>query len=208
METVLLSWIEHYSYCPRQCGLIVVESTFDENIYTIRGELAHQRVHSNIVRNERGRKILRGLPLWSESYGLSGVADVVEVESLRHEAPRYLPIEYKVGKDVGRPHALYQACAQAFCLEEMFGTVVDEAAVYYIGSKKRVRTPLDQEVRAQTLALVDQIRDILRTQRLPPPIADRRCWRCSLAESCQPQAVLAAQAHPSLFRPLSDRELP
>ena len=37
---VLLSAIEHYSYCPRQCALIHVERTWTENVYTVRGSLA------------------------------------------------------------------------------------------------------------------------------------------------------------------------
>ena len=30
----MVSALEHWSYCPRQCALIHVEQTFDENLYT------------------------------------------------------------------------------------------------------------------------------------------------------------------------------
>ena len=44
-ETIVpLSAIEHFSHCPRQCALIHVEQTFDENLYTIRGRLLHEVV--------------------------------------------------------------------------------------------------------------------------------------------------------------------
>jgi CRISPR-associated exonuclease Cas4 len=36
---VPISAIEHFSYCPRQCALIHVEQTFDENLYDIHDPL-------------------------------------------------------------------------------------------------------------------------------------------------------------------------
>ena len=40
---IMISALEHYSYCPRQCALIHVEQTFEENIYTMRGRDLHER---------------------------------------------------------------------------------------------------------------------------------------------------------------------
>ncbi|HEY8489746.1 MAG TPA: Dna2/Cas4 domain-containing protein, partial [Dehalococcoidia bacterium] len=88
--------LEHYSYCPRQCALIHVEQTFDENQFTIRGRLAHERVDRG-GETERGDvRVLRGVPLWSDRLRLRGRADVVE---LRPEGP--YPVEYKVGRRRG-----------------------------------------------------------------------------------------------------------
>ncbi len=42
-ESILISALEHYSYCPRQYALIHQEQTFEENIYTLRGRADHQR---------------------------------------------------------------------------------------------------------------------------------------------------------------------
>jgi CRISPR-associated exonuclease Cas4 len=36
-EAVMISALEHYSSCLRQCALIHVEQVFDENLYTLRG---------------------------------------------------------------------------------------------------------------------------------------------------------------------------
>lgn len=41
---VLISAIEHFSYCPRQCGLIHVEQSYADNRFTMRGVHAHARV--------------------------------------------------------------------------------------------------------------------------------------------------------------------
>ena len=54
---VPISAIEHYSYCPRQCALIHVEQTFEENVYTIRGHLAHRRVDAGEVETRPGIRV-------------------------------------------------------------------------------------------------------------------------------------------------------
>src|SRR5438876_12128675 len=93
IELVMISALEHYSYCPRQCALINIEQTFDENIYTLKGHMAHERVDQAMMRNEDDMRVERGLPLWSQRLGLTGKADVVEF----HDTVPY-PVEYKLGK--------------------------------------------------------------------------------------------------------------
>src|SRR5512136_2029260 len=112
-ELIMLSTLEHYSYCPRQCALIHLEQIFDENIYTFKGTMLHERVDLGQSETEKDIRITRSLPLWSDRLGLTGRADVVEFHG---ETP--YPVEYKSGpKDIG-PHASLQLCAQALCLEE------------------------------------------------------------------------------------------
>ena len=198
---VPISALEHWSYCPRQCGLIHVEQTFDENLYTIRGRLAHQRVDAGEESGSPdGVRVLRGVVLWSERHGLRGKADVVE---LRRDGP--YPVEYKVGARRGR-HADLQLCAQALCLEEMLGVSVPRGAVYYAALRRRHEVTFDPALRARTEAAAAGVRAMLTAQSLPPARNDRRCLRCSLLESCRP-AVVAAPARlrglqGSLFRPL------
>ncbi|MGH2747357.1 MAG: CRISPR-associated protein Cas4 [Actinomycetota bacterium] len=116
---VLLSALEHHMYCPRQCALIHVDGVWQENPHTVRGSYGHRRVDTDRPRMERGVKMLRGIPLWSEELGLSGRADAVEV----HPDGSLLPVEYKIGSPHGRAAAV-QLCAQALCLEEMMSTSV------------------------------------------------------------------------------------
>ena len=93
---VLISAIEHYSYCPRQCALIHVEQSYSENVYTIRGNLAHERVDSGIDSVQRGVRTKRDVPLWSDKRGLRGKSDLIE---FREDGP--YPVEYKVGQRRG-----------------------------------------------------------------------------------------------------------
>ncbi|MCY3617218.1 MAG: CRISPR-associated protein Cas4 [Acidimicrobiaceae bacterium] len=199
---VPISAIEHYSYCPRQCALIHVEQTFEENVYTIRGHLAHRRVDAGEVETRPGIRVLRGIPLWSESLGLRGKADVVE---LRSGKPPF-PVEYKVGRR-RPPHADLQLCAQAICLEEMLGTEVPGGAIYSHVERRRYAVSFNSALRERTAALVEEIRMQLRHQLLPKAANDARCPPCSLVHACLPH-VSAKPARlrglqGALFRPLN-----
>ncbi|HZH98376.1 MAG TPA: CRISPR-associated protein Cas4, partial [Fimbriimonadaceae bacterium] len=152
------------------------------------------------------RKVLRSLPIWSDEFGLIGKSDAVEIY-----ADRVVPVEYKVGKDVGSEHAALQAVAQAICLREMFDMPVDEVVIYYGASKTRKPYEVTEQRVARVLDIAEQIRQMRAEERLPAPVADKRCRRCSLIDACQPFAIAAAQSlkPSSLFRPRSEaRNLP
>ncbi len=48
-DPIMISALEHFSYCPRQCALIHQEQTFDENLYTLRGRAVHEQVDEKEV---------------------------------------------------------------------------------------------------------------------------------------------------------------
>ncbi|MGY4706961.1 CRISPR-associated protein Cas4 [Candidatus Bipolaricaulota sp. J31] len=123
---VPISALQHYVYCPRQCALIHVEQIWEENIYTLRGRRAHERVEipEGIVRE--GVRVEYALPLWSQRLGLVGRADVVEFP----DGVPY-PVEHKVGPRRARHADEVQLCAQALCLEEMLGVRVPKGALFY-----------------------------------------------------------------------------
>lgn len=187
-----ISALEHYSYCPRQCALIHIEQVFEENLFTVRGRIAHERVDSGDDAPSRGVPVVRGMPIWSLRLRLRGKADLVE---LRPEGP--YPVEYKSGRRHGK-HPDYQLCAQALCLEEMLGKPVPRGAVYHAATRSRREVALNQSLRRQTLALIEAVRALLSQQRLPPPPNDGRCQNCSLVDVCLPAVV----AEPARLRGL------
>lgn len=180
---VAISALEHYSYCPRQCALIYVEQVFEENVFTIRGRLLHERVDAGRDTTSGDARVARGIPLWSERLGLAGKADVVE---FRPEGP--YPIEYKSGRRLG-PHADFQLCAQALCLEEMLGVPVHLGALYYYGTRSRHEVVFDEGIRKRTEEMVAAVREMLREQSVPPAPNDARCPNCSLIGVCLPTVV-------------------
>jgi hypothetical protein len=46
---VPLSALEHYAYCPRQAGLILLEDGYADDAATVRGALVHRRVHEPVT---------------------------------------------------------------------------------------------------------------------------------------------------------------
>jgi CRISPR-associated exonuclease Cas4 len=190
-DLVLISAIEHWSYCPRQCALIHLEQTYDENIFTLRGNRAHEQVHIEAVGTEDGIRVVRGMPLWSNRLGLIGKSDAVEWHG---ETP--YPVEYKVGKKRNWEHEVFQLCAQAICLEEMLGQDVPGGAVYYAGSRRRREVTFGDRERGAVAQAVAAIRRMLEGERLPPAVDDSRCPNCSLVDACAPGIT----AHPSVIR--------
>lgn len=189
-DIVLISALEHYSYCPRQCALIHVERVYEENVFTLRGKRAHERADQTLTTNENGVRIERALPLWSDKLGLIGKADVVEF----HPAGDVVPVEYKHGPRRERRHDDLQLCGQALCLEEMLGVAVQTGAIYSIQTRRRRNVVFDDELRQATLAAIQQVRALHKnTGPLPPAVNDKRCPRCSLLDACVPATVLAAR---------------
>lgn len=182
-----ISALQHWSYCPRQCGLIHLEQVFEENVHTLRGRAVHKHVDTPGFEARAGVRVERALPLASERLGLIGKADVVEF--LPDGTP--YPIEYKYGRVTKTKHGhdALQLAAQALCLEEMTGNAVPEGALFYASSKRRVAVAVDAPLRAAVEQAVAAIRTMLASGRLPPPVNDSRCRACSLIDICQPQVL-------------------
>jgi len=183
-ELVMISALEHWAYCPRQCALIHIDQTFDENLYTLRGRMEHERVHEAGSESQGDVRVERGLALWSRRLGLVGKSDVVEF----HGSAPY-PIEYKHGRKRQRDPAEIQLCAQAMCLEEMTGQPVPKGAIFHQGSRRRTEITLDENLRRRVEEAVAAVRALLSSQTLPAPVNDARCDLCSLKESCLPELV-------------------
>ena len=202
---VLLSALEHYSYCPRQCALIHREQTYDENIFTLQGNAVHERVDQPGTAAVAGVRTEYSVPLWSESLGLAGKADVVEF----HGDTPY-PVEYKHGPTRHGRHADVQLCGQAMCLEEMLSTEVMVGAVFHFSSRRRRVVEFTPELRELVRDAVAAVREIMNARTLPEAPADARCKNCSLVESCLPFVVSAHDRNRryqrSLFQPVALKE--
>ncbi len=181
---IMLSALEHYAYCPRQCALIHVEQVWSENLYTMRGRDVHEQVHDDSSHELAGVRLERSLPIWCRRLNLTGQADLVEF----HEGIPY-PVEYKSGRHrKGNPESL-QLCAQALCLEEMFSVPVEKGALYWHGSRERREIIFTDDMRLQVEEVALKVVEMLENRIVPPPVNDKRCEGCSLKESCLPAVV-------------------
>jgi CRISPR-associated exonuclease Cas4 len=92
------------------------------------------------------------------------------------------------------------------CLEEMLEVDVPRGAIYLVRARRREEVVLDEVLRAETRSAIEEIRRVLREQRLPEAPNDARCPKCSLINACLPSVVgepaRLRGLQGALFRPL------
>jgi CRISPR-associated exonuclease Cas4 len=205
-----LSLLNDYLYCPRRAALKIVEGWRSANQHTERGDIVHE--HSDLAGYEvvKGVTLLRALPVWSERLGLNGRCDVVEAE-LRSDLKSQIsalksggvaalkPVEFKLGKRRQWENDDAQLCAQAMCLEEMFGVSIPRGAVFHADSKRRREVEFTPQLRQRTEAAITALHGMLRQSeisnltseipKLPPAVWKPACEECSLYEICLPKAT-------------------
>lgn len=187
---VPLSALEHYDYCARQAGLILLEAGYADDAATIRGTLLHQHVHEPGEEMRDGVRILRALPVWHDELGLTGVCDVVEI----HGDGTILPVEHKSGDYHPGGAADVQLAGQAMCLEAMFKTRIPAGVIFAAADRRRHRIRVGPQLRERVIATAALVRDILSRETLPPALSDSRCRRCSMNYACMPRVLSGHRA--------------
>ena len=189
--------VNEYVYCPRLAYLMWGQAEWADTADTVDGKRVHTRVDRagkplpdpEEINDDDAAVATRSLTLSSERIGVIAKIDVAEARD-----GVVTPIDYKRGK---RPHVArgayeperVQVCLQAMLLEE-HGYRVDEGAIWYAGSRERVRIALDDELRRAAREAVSGLRLTMAGGRLPPPLADSpKCPRCALVSVCLPDEV-------------------
>lgn len=198
-----LSAVQHLRFCRRQCALIHIEQEWMENGLTAHGMVLHERVDAGFRENRRGRKQVSGLRLGSARLGIHGRLDVLEMVQVESDAGdsqsmcvwpgvdgRWVvyPVEHKRGTAKADLCDKIQLCAQAMCLEEMFGSEVSRGFLFYHEQKHRLEVEFDEELRRETIEACRDLHDLIKSARLPEPKTGPYCKSCSLKTICQPFA--------------------
>ena len=190
-----LSGLQHFAFCRRQWALIHVETQWRENLRTVEGDLFHRRAHDGQARERRGDTlILRGLPVFSPTLGISGKCDVVEFHAGPGGAPLCgekgmwipFPVEYKRGAPKAHQADELQLCAQAMCLEEMLCCPVPEGALFYGEKRRRTAVSFSPALREQVRAMLEEMHQLARRGYTPKVKPFKGCNACSLKEVCLP----------------------
>lgn len=182
-DYLMLSGIQHYRFCPRQCALIHLEQLWAENYLTAHGEVLHEKVHSGIGESRKVLRTERDLPIFSSLLGITGKTDAVEF----YKGGKIIPIEYKHGSPKSETEDEVQLCAQVICLEEMLGVKIDEGAIFYFKVKKRVPIKITDELRSETIEIAKNFHELIESKTTPKAEYLKRCEACSLKESCFPE---------------------
>ena len=203
---VMLSALQHYLFCPRQCALIHLEGAWSENFLTASGRQLHERVDRRGGETRRDVHLATALRLVSNRLGLTGVADMVEFHRQESEFDaegrcvaaklpgrgglwRPFPVEYK--RDAPKSHRAdeVQLCAQALCLEEMLKVVIPAGALFYGETRRRMDVPFDEVLRSLTEDVAAKVHELLKTGITPPPEQMTGCRACSLVDTCRPENI-------------------
>lgn len=216
-DYIALSALQHYLFCPRQCGLIHLEQTWQESRLTAEGRLLHERVHEAGSDWRDGVLTIRGLRLSSAFHGLSGSADSVEFHPLPAATDAssvhlptmtgrwtVFPVEFKRGKQKPDDSDSVQLCAQALCLEEMLNTDIASGALYYGASRRRTVVAFSPRLRERTEETIRLVRTLLSGHKLPKASLSEKCKSCSLAESCLPELSELRSAADYLRKSVND----
>jgi CRISPR-associated exonuclease Cas4 len=125
----------------------------------------------------------------SLSLGIIGKCDLVELwYSEDAAAKRISPVEFKRGKEKANNVDRVQLCAQAICLEEMFGIPVETGQFYYLQEHRRTNETFDEELRGHTRTLIERARMLWESRKTPVAEYEKhKCDRCSIMDICMPK---------------------
>ncbi len=205
-ELIPINLLQHYAFCPRQCGLIAIENLWQDNVLTIGGSLLHESVDSPETESIGDCERITALRIHSYRYGLTGKCDVVELRHTAHGL-QCLPVEFKAGQPKHNDIDCIQLCAQALCLEEMLACRIEHGAFFYGKVRRRVTVHLDERLRQQTTEMIAAVRQLVESMTVPPAEFAPKCNNCSLISLCQPKASNAARVRRyihDLFHPSDD----
>jgi CRISPR-associated exonuclease Cas4 len=183
-DYIPLAALNQYAYCPHRCWRMFCIGGFTDNQYTVEGTSLHERVHTLGENQREDTWQIRAVWLKSEQYRLLGKADLLEAID-----GRWVPVEYKRGKQGEFENDALQVCAQALCLEEMTGKPVSLGYVYYAHSHQRQLVEIGRELRQTAIATIAAVAQIFSTGAMPPAIYSPRCKGCSLYQQCLPKAA-------------------
>ena len=193
-DYLMLSGIQHFSFCRRQWALIHMEQVWADDARTAAGAVFHDKVDERSKEKRGDVIIMRAVRVSSPSLGLSGRCDVIEL----HRSPEgvridgidgrfeVVPVEYKVGHRKIGDWDRIQLCAEAIALEESLHTSVRTGCLFYGLERRRETVEIGDDLRQRTRSLAEEMHAVARSGRIPVAEQSPACKRCSLAESCMP----------------------
>lgn len=193
--------LNEYVYCPRLFYYMWVENVFAHNRATVEGALRHGKLDAredSLVPagqlTDEDKLHSHSVTLASDQHGLIAKMDLIEVDG-----GAVTPVDYKRGaplknRETGELEAWdtdrAQACVQAIVLRE-HGYDCQEAVLYYVNTKQRVRIPVDEALVAKTLRALADARAAAAGD-IPAPLIDSpKCPGCSLVGICLPDETLS-----------------
>lgn len=195
-DYLMISGIQHFIFCRRQWALIHIEQQWEENYFTMDGQILHERVDDSNIKESRKNIIkLNSMPVKSKRLGITGKCDLVELRQNPKGIyiPQYnecwdvVPVEYKRGKPKANESDMLQLLAQAICLEEMLLTSIDKGYIFYFEIRRRLKIIFTKELRETLESIVAEMHSYMRKGLTPKVKTGKKCRTCSLRDICLPE---------------------
>lgn len=212
-DYLMLSGIQHFAFCRRQWALIHIEQQWQENEYTIAGELLHKNAHDPYFNEKRKDVIVsRAMPVFSRTMGVSGECDIVEFHKTddgiavrgHRGLYRICPVEYKKGSPKDTHIDILQLTAQAMCLEEMLLAEIKEGYLFYGETRRRECVVFSDDLRKQVKAYFAEMHQLYDRHYTPKVKWSKSCNACSLKDSCMPRLGKAASVKEYIHKTITE----
>lgn len=181
MESYIpISFLNDFIFCPRSIYFHQIYGSFHEGLYQqkvqIDGKAAHKTIDGKTYSTRK--KILQGVEVYSETYGLFGKIDLFEIESGKlRERKREIKTIYD--------GYVFQLYAQCFGLREL-GYTVNSMALYDLVHNKEYPVELpekDQCMMEKFKILLQKIKcySLIQSEFVP---LEAKCKRCIYSNLC------------------------
>lgn len=186
METVLVTDLKQWAYCPRIVYYRRTMSGAGRPTYKMdEGKAAQEMFEPLELRRvlkpyglQGGRRRL-GLWLHDDELGLAGRVDMVV------QGERAAVVDFKLTSGEPQDNHRVQLAGYALLVERVLGLSVDTAFFYRIPDSRLFAVPVDAQLRERVRRGLETIREISRTQWCPDPTPFRqRCVECEYANFC------------------------
>jgi len=195
-DFLMLSGIQHFTFCRRQWALIHIEQQWADNLRTVEGNIMHENAHNGELREKRGNTVIsRGMAVFSRRLGINGICDVVEFHKSKNGIELHgledkydvVPIEYKKGKPKENDADVLQLVAQAMCLEEMLVCDIKKGFLYYGEQKRRTVVDISDELREKVQSCCMEMHQLYDRRHTPKVKISKACNACSMKDICLPK---------------------
>ena len=199
-DPIPLSLLNDFLYCQRRSALKAIEGWRGTNEHTVVGDGVHEQADVSGYETVKGVTLLRALPVWSDRLGLNGKCDIVE----RHPDGSLVPVEFKKGKRRKFDNDDAQLCAQALCLEEMFGLDIPKGAIFHAKSKRRREVEFTEDLRRLTEQAIEDMHRLIEEEAVPQAVHKPQCSECSLFDHCLPEITSVPPTLARAYRAVFD----
>lgn len=122
--------------------------------------------------------------LASSALGISGQIDLV-IDTGAGAERRLVPVDFKLSRRKPGPHFKLQLACYALLLEEAWDAPVERGYIYLIPTRQAEKVTITPRLRRDGLRLIDEIREMVLTERMPQPTRSRsRCVDCEYRRFC------------------------